>query len=630
MAASCYNAAIMGERFGNYELIEKIAVGGMAEIFLARASHGRGVARNIVIKRIHPALSADESFVGMFIDEARLGVTMMHGNIVPVFDFGCVDGYYYLAMEHVAGRDLSALLGRARVVGVPWPVEVAVYIVMEVLEGLDYAHRKRDDQGRPIELVHRDVSPSNILVSHDGQVKLLDFGIARSLASEYETRTGVVKGKPGYMSPEQAAGAAVDARADIWSCGAVLHELLTGAKVKDGRLQTTDFRIDEVLGRTLSADPKQRYASARDLQEALATILVERSQRPTARDLVTVVERICSATAPSEDWNMRTSGADLEKHLASALVGKPERVLGAGSTGSSARPAAPSAPPGETLDPTLRLSRPRRSPAWWLVATATVVIVSVTVWWSGLWRSAEPVPEVPPVAQFSVEAPTAMAKLSVSTEPSGALVRLDGKALGTAPMEVEVAPGAVGITAELEGYATFVQQEKLEPGGRSRLTAHLVPLPASLEIFASPKDATIEVDGAIRGRGHAQLSELAAGQHTITTTAPGFILAERNLELRGGQRETVRIDLKPKMGKPVTATAKVAVGNLSINTQPWSHVSIDGKPVGTTPIMDLEVRAGSHRLLLTNPVRNLSRTVDIEVAPGENKRIREVLDSEAP
>ena len=222
----------MSERFGNYELLEKVAVGGMAEIFKARAIHGQGVEKLVCIKRIHPALSADKSFVAMFIDEARLGVKMVHGNIVPVFDFGYVDGHYFLAMEYVEGQDLATLSGRAQVVDLEWPPELAFFVTMEILEGLAYAHHKRDDSGRPLELVHRDVSPSNVLVSNDGQVKLLDFGIARSQAREFETRTGVIKGKPGYMSPEQAAGMKVDARADVWSSGAVLHELVTGVKIK--------------------------------------------------------------------------------------------------------------------------------------------------------------------------------------------------------------------------------------------------------------------------------------------------------------------------------------------------------------------------------------------------------------
>jgi serine/threonine protein kinase len=307
----------MGERFGNYELLEKVAVGGMAEIFRARSMHGQGVQKVVCIKRIHPALSDDGVFVEMFIEEARLGVSMVHGNIVPVFDFGYVDGHYYLAMEWVEGLDLATLNGRAHIVGMAWPPELAVHIVVEVLEGLAYAHQKRDDQGRPLELVHRDVSPSNILLSLDGQVKLLDFGIARSEARQWQTRTGVVKGKPGYMSPEQAGGAAVDARADVWSCGAVLYELLSGLRLRDGLRPLADPELDAIVRRAIDAIPKNRHGSARELQSELMAVLDARRTRPRARDLAEFIDRVRRATAPGLNWDMQSSA--VEQHLAAAL-----------------------------------------------------------------------------------------------------------------------------------------------------------------------------------------------------------------------------------------------------------------------------------------------------------------------
>ncbi|MCU0663235.1 MAG: protein kinase [Myxococcota bacterium] len=574
----------MGERFGNYELLEKIAVGGMAEIFLARASHGRGVTRQIVIKRIHPALSSDDNFVGMFIDEARLGVTMMHGNIVPVFDFGCIDGYYYLAMEYVSGRDLSALMGRARVVGVPWPTDIALYVVMEVLEGLEYAHRKRDDQGRPIELVHRDVSPSNILVSRDGQVKLLDFGIARSLASEYETRTGIIKGKPGYMSPEQANGAAVDARADIWSCGAVLHELLTGVKIKEARLSAHDERLDAVLEQALAADPASRFSTAREFQEALAAILVERSQRPTARDLTAVVEKITRASATSEDWNLQTSRSALEKHLAQALATKAEKERSSASSRISTLSAS-SPPPRDApvaTEHTLRLARRPAHLRIWLAAISASFAVSSIAW-------------------------LALAP-KIATAPTPAL-------------------GGTAAAAAMKGaLANAFRMGRPPPAAM----AYWRGPDASLVVLGSPSGAVIEIDGVPKGRGKIELSHLSPGRHTITLKAPGFAPRERQFELRPGQAETIALSLTRRPDRSGAPRTEPMPGRLSINTQPWSHVTIDGKNAGNTPIMDLAVPSGPHTLVLTNPVRNLSRTVVVEVKPGESKRIREVLDNTAP
>jgi serine/threonine protein kinase len=333
----------MGERFGSYDLIEKIAVGGMAEIFKARAIHGRGVEKQVCIKRIHPALSADKDVVGMVIDEARLGVTMVHGNIVPVFDFGCIDGRYYLALEYVEGQDLAALHGRARVVGIEWPLELAVHVVAEVLEGLVYAHRKRDSQGRPLQLVHRDVSPSNILVSKDGQVKLLDFGIARSAVREFETRTGVIKGKPGYMSPEQAAGWAVDSRADVWSCGAVLHELVAGTKLKDGRVRIADAEVDAIVCKALSASLDDRYADTAEMQRALFGLLDGRGQHPRPGDLAAFIERVQAARAPGRPRAARGGGKprpDRGDRRGGLGAGRDPDRRGPGNRGGRHHPAA--------------------------------------------------------------------------------------------------------------------------------------------------------------------------------------------------------------------------------------------------------------------------------------------------
>lgn len=374
---------VMGERFGNYELLEKVAVGGMAEIFKARAVHGQGVEKLVCIKRIHPALSADRLFVAMFIDEARLGVTMAHGNIVPTFDFGYVDGHYFLAMEYVEGHDLASLAGRAKVVGIEWPHQLAIYVVMSVLEGLGYAHNKRDEQGRPLKLVHRDVSPSNVLVSNDGQVELLDFGIARSQAREFETRTGVIKGKPGYMSPEQAAGGEVDARADVWSCGAVLHELITGTRLKDGRKKVEDELIEMVIDRALAANRDNRFSDAGSFQRALADVLAQRHWRPYARNLAEFLGSVDAAQAPGEDWDMKSKG--VEKHLADALESVRADLSTTGRatvrvTGTESLPVEPPTALATTIEDVGSRFRPfRKLPGPFLIAASLVLIVVAIV-----------------------------------------------------------------------------------------------------------------------------------------------------------------------------------------------------------------------------------------------------------
>jgi len=434
----------MGETFGNYELLEKVAVGGMAEIYRARSVHGQGVQKQVCIKRIHPALSSDGVFVAMFIEEARLGVSMVHGNIVPVFDFGYVDGHYYLAMEWVEGLDLATLNGRARVVEMGWPPELAVHVIVEVLEGLAYAHQKRDDQGRSLELVHRDVSPSNILLSLDGQVKLLDFGIARSEAREWQTRTGVVKGKLGYMAPEQACGAEVDARADIWSCGAVLYELLSGVRLRDERRALADPELDAIVRRAIDAIPKNRYGSARELQAELMNVLDTRRTRPRPRDLAEFIDRVRGATAPGTNWDMQSSG--VEQHMAAALEAAKADTVDPVARTDAQRATVRIADEGgapvgtEVLDEGVRPKKRSRAKILGIAAIAAIAVLAAAfvAWW--YFAPGDPVATVeakggPPIGPGAADEPDAA---GVPVAPQ--LVADAGAAADAATPPVEVAP----------------------------------------------------------------------------------------------------------------------------------------------------------------------------------------------
>lgn len=588
----------MGERFGNYDLLEKVAVGGMAEIFKARAIHARGVEKLVCIKRIHPALSADRVFVAMFIDEARLGVSMAHGNIVPVFDFGYVDGHYFLAMEYVEGNDLATLCGRARVVEIDWPHQLAVYVVMEILEGLSYAHQKRDDQGRPLELVHRDVSPSNVLISTDGQVKLLDFGIARSQAREFETRTGVIKGKPGYMSPEQAAAQTVDARADVWSCGAVLHELLTGKRLKDGRKKVGDDSLEQVLDRALAADREKRYENARQMQEALAEVLEERSWRPYARDLSEFIRTVHSAVAPGENWDMKSTA--VEKHLADALESaRPDEDDSFHAANARITETISEAPPPETVLTTTTEDRgPKtavraRSRMTALLAGGAALIlaivgVAVLLNYVGAGDD-KPRPGDGERGNESGDADTGGAA---------------GKTVG-------------GEDTGGEVDAVFKPPEGIEG------PAEIAPAVANLSVETDPPGARVSVDGEERGTAPVELEGLEPGEVTVAARMNGRIPEQREVTLEASKTAEVKLVLKPRR-KAVPPPRKKAT--LNVVTSPWAQVVLDGNAIGQTPIRNLQIPAGKHTVVLTNPVGGITRTIRFGVKPGETKLISEKLN----
>ncbi len=280
--------------FGKYLLLERVNVGGMAEVFVAKAFGVEGFERILAIKKILPTMVEDEEFITMFIDEARIAVQLNHANIVQIYELGKHDENYYIAMEYVSGRDLRLLLDRYRRRGEIMPTAQAVYVVSKICEGLDYAHRKKDARGADLHIVHRDVSPQNILISYDGDIKLIDFGIAKAANRAQKTQAGILKGKFGYMSPEQVRGLPIDRRSDIFAVGVILYECLTGEKLFVGesdfstleKVRNADVTpprefndqippgLEKVVLRSLAREPEERYQYASDLQEDLMRFLL--------------------------------------------------------------------------------------------------------------------------------------------------------------------------------------------------------------------------------------------------------------------------------------------------------------------------------------------------------------------
>ncbi len=220
------------ENYGKYQLLKRLAMGGMAQIYLARRRGPEGFEKLLVIKRILPHLAENADFVRMFLDEARIAARLDHPNIVDIYDLGAQDDTFFIAMEYIHGEDLRRVWKRAERSGQLIPVPLVCRIMIEACAGLEHAHKQKDTQGRPLGIVHRDISPQNILLTFEGRVKVVDFGIAKAADQATVTRSGVLKGKYSYMSPEQAAGQKnLDCRTDIFALGVVLYELLTGMRL---------------------------------------------------------------------------------------------------------------------------------------------------------------------------------------------------------------------------------------------------------------------------------------------------------------------------------------------------------------------------------------------------------------
>lgn len=283
---SAFGGDAPGARLGKYQLIRRLATGGMAEIFLARAQAIHGFEKLVVLKRILPQHAQSEDFIRMFLAEARLAARLHHPNIVQVYDIGEEASTYFFTMEYVQGQDLRRLVRAARRKQTPIPLEHILHVIMGMAGGLHHAHEKMGSDGQPLGIVHRDVSPSNVLVTYDGDVKVVDFGIAKAAAAQVSTIAGTLKGKIPYMSPEQCRGEAVDRRSDIFSIGTLLWELTTGKRLFAGenefailnRVAKADVpppssirpqyppELEAIVMRALAMRPEDRYMTAIDLQ----------------------------------------------------------------------------------------------------------------------------------------------------------------------------------------------------------------------------------------------------------------------------------------------------------------------------------------------------------------------------
>jgi serine/threonine protein kinase len=316
------------DRFGPYELIDRVAIGGMAEVFKAKRAGVEGFEKVVAVKRILPHLSDNKEFLDMFVDEAKMVAGLAHPNIAQIFDLGKIEKSYYIAMEYVHGRDLRTIMRRAREKGLRMPLDLSLRVVSEVCAALEYAHRKKDDRGRPMEIVHRDVSPQNILLSFEGDVKLVDFGIAKAATKASITDRGALRGKLLYMSPEQAWGRPIDRRSDVFSLGVVLYEMVTETKPFIGagteltilelvrQCVITPAReinprvpeaLDRVIMKALAREPDERYQDAGQMQRGLERFLRERPP-VTARDLARFLELLFDRSEREEAGDEHPAG----------------------------------------------------------------------------------------------------------------------------------------------------------------------------------------------------------------------------------------------------------------------------------------------------------------------------------
>jgi serine/threonine protein kinase len=289
---------------GKYQLVKQLAVGGMGEVWLARQKGPVGFEKLVVVKTLLQHLKEDQEFVNMFFDEARIAAVLNHPNIAQIYDLGENSGQYFIAMEFIHGEDLGRVMRRAWSTGQWVARHISLRIVADSCQGLHYAHTRLDERGQPLRVVHRDISPQNILISFDGAVKVVDFGIAKASDQVSNTKSGAIKGKFAYMAPEQAAGKPLDARSDLFALGLVLYELVTGVRPlkRDSELATLQAaleckidapsavaevppELDDIVMRALAKAPDDRYVDAREMQRAIEQYLLNAKELATSAEV---------------------------------------------------------------------------------------------------------------------------------------------------------------------------------------------------------------------------------------------------------------------------------------------------------------------------------------------------------
>ncbi len=473
------------QAYGPYLLLEKIGAGGMAEVFRAVRNGPQGFVRQFAIKRIIPRHAESIDFVEMFCNEARLTALLTHTNLVQVYDFGEIDGSYYLAMEYLKGRTVLSVMRSLHARKRLFPVAAVAFIARQVAQGLAYAHSLRGPEGEVLNLVHRDINPSNIMLLKSGNVKVLDFGIAKSTAlTTLQTQAGLVKGKLSYAPPEQLKCRPVDGRADVFSLGVTLWEMVTMRKLFGGR---TDFEtVTNVMTKPVAppSSLRKEIPPAFD-QIVLSALQRDPEKRPDAKQLATRLGEFLVESRFLDDQL-----AELLRELFGSNTSRVITVPMQAGEGLSASDTLPGAPPTVAdgglpagMEEEGQLSRPRRlldafrRPRTWVLGFTGALGLALVGWASwgslrqvgGLFGARSPVEAPGPAAEIVIE---------LDSRPSGALVERDGITLGRTPLTVRLPRSRTPTAFVLRKAGRTPYRYQVTPDRDSIATLELEAAPA--------------------------------------------------------------------------------------------------------------------------------------------------------
>jgi serine/threonine protein kinase len=566
-------------RFGKYTLVERLGGGGMAEVYRARLHGPQGFEKDVALKLILPQFSDEPEFVKMFVHEATVAARLDHTSIVRIHEFDVIDGTYYIAMELVEGKDLRALLARAHQMDRKLSVPQALLIALEVARGLAFAHGELVANRDPI--IHRDISPHNIIISRAGEVKITDFGIAKAASAASLTRTGVVKGKAAYMSPEQARGEPVDPRSDIFSLGCVIWEMLTGQRLFTGE---NDYAILEKLHKSPIAPPSQYDPAVPPELDQLVLKCLERDpdkRVQSAAELVRELDRLLVATGTERT----TLLADLYHSLFTENPRHTQMLPSTPAWPAPARPSADSSPPPAPEEPALEGEPAGPEGPGDLPEEERPIAGPPTE------------PDLNAATEIMTPRTVSRTQLLAADDTSGQSRSRLLKAAAAGALVLLLAAVVWWLAA---GYLSPQQQPQAEPAAAYPETAAVEkpaepspavtePLPASPAEVITEKAAPPAERAAPSPPVDAAAARAEATRPAVETAAEPMKKAEKLAQSQGKL-----VDSAPKNQPPL------AYGTLELNAIPWAKVYRKGRLLGVTPLRGVRLPAGEHSLLLVN------------------------------